>query len=74
MIMSMIMVMIVAMSMVLVIVIMVVPVVVAAVRTMDMALRGLFLSQKGGAAFTDIGISLRGELVDAGQDAKAHGF
>ena len=72
MIMSMIVVMIVAMSMV--IVIMVVPVVVAAVRTMDMALGGLFLSQKGGAAFTDIGISLRGELVHAGQDAKAHYF
>lgn len=72
MIMSMIVVMIVAMSMV--IVIMVVPVVVAAVRTMDMALGGLFLSQKGGAAFTDIGISLRGELVHAGQDTKAHGF
>jgi hypothetical protein len=84
MIMAMIVVMIVAVSLVFVIVIMVVPMVVAtvlivmmivaAVRTMDMALGGLFLGQKGGAAFTDIGIGLGGELVHAGQDAKAHGF
>jgi hypothetical protein len=78
----MIMTMIVPMMFVIVIVVMpmimaavlIVVMIVATVGAMDMAFRGLFFCQQGGAAITDIGIGIGCKLVHAGQDAKAQCF
>ena len=49
-------------------------VIMAAPRSVDMALRGVFLAQKPVGFVGHVGVTIGIELIHAGEDAKAHGL